>query len=124
MAAESRIIYHIAHRQGWEHARQVGHYQVDTLATEGFIHCSTREQVIRTADRFYRGQSDLVLLCIDTGRVEAEIRYEALVGSEEFPHIYDSLQTDAVSRVMAFEPDEDGFFRMPSEKNIESGPGE
>lgn len=112
MVEESVLIYHITYHQAWKQALQIGSYQGDTLATEGFIHCSTREQVIQTADRYYRGQSDLVLLCIEPGRVEAEIRYEALVGSEEFPHIYGPLDVAAVRQVAALDPDGDGFFSM------------
>jgi uncharacterized protein (DUF952 family) len=114
MAEESVAIYHITHRQAWDQARQLGSYHGDTLATEGFIHCSTREQVIRTADLYYRGQSDLVLLCIDPARVKTEIRYETSMGGEEFPHIYGPLAITAVRQIVPLVPDQDGFFSMPS----------
>ena len=113
MAEEKVFIYHITHRQAWEQARQLGCYHGDTLATEGFIHCSTRDQVGRTADRYFRGQSDLVLLCIDPGRVDAEIRYETSAGGEEFPHIYGLLNTTAVQQVVELVSNQDDSFSIP-----------
>src|SRR5215212_4327082 len=108
-------IFHITERGEWERAEPAGVYRTPSLASEGFIHCSTGEQVIRTADRLFHGQAGLVLLEIDTRRVEAEIRYENCEGGqEEFPHVYGALNPDAVVRVLAFEPGEDGSFAMPS----------
>lgn len=108
-------IFHITERVEWERARREGSYRAPSLASEGFIHCSRSDQVIRTADRLFRGQTGLVLLEIDPGRVGAEIRHENCEGGQElFPHIYGALDSDAVVRVLAFEPGEDGSFAMPS----------
>lgn len=108
-------IFHITKRDQWERAKREGSYKTESLTSEGFIHCSTSEQVVRTANRLFRGQIGLVLLEIDTGRVKAEIKYENCEGGEEaFPHIYGALDPDAVVRVMTFEPGEEGSFVMPS----------
>ena len=104
-------IFHITKRDDWDRAKQAGTYQAPSLASEGFIHCSTSDQVIRTANRLFQGQTGLVLLEIDTDRVGAEIKYENCEGGQEaFPHIYGPLNPASVVRVMAFEPDEDGRF--------------
>ena len=76
------VIYHIATRADWAAAKAAGAYTADSLASEGFIHCSTAGQVIATANRIFRGQRDLVLLDIDSARVEPEIRYENLEGGD------------------------------------------
>lgn len=108
-------IFHITKREEWERAQLEGLYQTPTFASEGFIHCSRSEQVIRIANGLFRGQTGLVLLEIDTRRVRAEIRYENCEGGQEpFPHIYGALNLDSVVRVSAFEPGEDGSFAMPS----------
>jgi uncharacterized protein (DUF952 family) len=107
-------IFHITKREEWDRAKREGIYQTPSLASEGFIHCSTSDQVIRTANRLFRGQLGLVLLEIDTGRVSAAIKYENCEGGEEdFPHIYGRLDPGSVVRVLAFEPGEDGSFVMP-----------
>lgn len=108
------VIFHITTREVWEGATPVGSYRPEGFAAEGFIHCSTREQVVRVADARFRGQSGLVLLCIDTERVAAEIVYENLEGGRElFPHIYGELSAGAVVEVLEFEPGADGRFSFP-----------
>lgn len=108
-------IFHITKRDEWERAKLEGSYRSPTLASEGFIHCSRGDQVIRVADRLFRGQTGLVLLEIDTRQVRAEIRHENCEGGQEaFPHIYGALDPGSVVRVLAFEPGEDGSFAMPS----------
>ena len=89
-------------------------YRGDTLATEGFIHCSTPAQVLLPANALFRGQTGLVLLCIDPARLDAEIRHEsAAPGGERFPHLYGPLNTDAVVEVFPFLAREDGTFLLP-----------
>ena len=108
-------IFHLTKRSEWERAKLEGVYRTPTLASEGFIHCSLSDQVIRVANRLFRGQMGLALLEIDTRQVRAEIRYENCEGGQEaFPHIYGAINLDSVVRVVAFEPREDGSFAMPS----------
>ncbi len=108
------MIFHIATRDAWDDAARAGSYRADTLATEGFIHCSSAEQVAEVANVRFRGREDLVLLWIDPERVRAEIRYEdASDGSGTFPHIYGPLDIDAVARVTEFR-ESDGAFKPPA----------
>jgi uncharacterized protein (DUF952 family) len=93
-------IYHITRAPVWHDALQAGVYEGDTLESEGFIHCSTREQVMRIANGIFRDADMLVLLFIDESRVRPDIRYENLEGgTEDFPHIYGPLNIDAVKDV-------------------------
>jgi uncharacterized protein (DUF952 family) len=107
------IILHITRREEWEKAKIAGLYRGDTLDSEGFIHCSTPMQVIKVANFRFRNQRDLVLLCIDSQKVEAEIRYEGV--EDLFPHVYGALNVDAVLKVVEFVCGEDGFFELPLE---------
>ena len=108
-------IFHITKSEEWEKAKRDGRYEAPSLASEGFIHCSTSDQVVRTANRLFRGESGLVLLEIDTDQVGAEIKYENCEGGQEnFPHIYGPLDPRSVVRVLEFKPGEDGTFVMPS----------
>ena len=113
------IIFHIARRDAFakRHEQSVdGSYRPDMFSKEGFTHCSTREQVTKVADIRFRGQTGMVLLCIDTDKVTAEIRYENLEGGQElFPHIYGEIENDAVVQVAEFEPGVDGYFGLPAE---------
>ncbi len=108
------IILHITRKESWEQARAAGAYRGDTLASEGFIHCSPPEQIVAVANRFYRGQTGLALLVIDRARVQAPVRDENLEGGETlFPHIYGPLNLDAVVDVVDFPPRADGGFSAP-----------
>ncbi len=108
------IIHHITTRADWDAACAAGAYTADSLASEGFIHCSTAAQVVATANRLFRGRRDLVLLCIDSMRAGAEIRYENLEGGRDlFPHLYGALPLAAVAAVHDFPPRADGLFEPP-----------
>jgi uncharacterized protein (DUF952 family) len=114
------VIFHILKRSEWEAALSRGRYAAASLRVEGFIHCSTLAQVVDTANRFYRGQAGLVVLCIDEARLRAELKYEAPksahgeAAGEVFPHFYGELNVDAVVRVVELPCEVDGSFRLPS----------
>lgn len=109
------LILHITPLLQWESAQTADIYQAESLATEGFIHCSTPTQVVPVAQLFFPAQTGLVLLCIDSSRVQADIRYESAGGNEHFPHIYGPLNLDAVQQVLPFNPDSQGQFHLPAE---------
>ncbi len=105
------IIHHITTRADWETARAVGRYRGDTLETEGFIHCSTREQVAGVAESRFAHRTGLVLLCIDEALVSVPIRYENLEGGDTpYPHLYGPLDLAAVVSVLDYAPGDDGRF--------------
>jgi uncharacterized protein (DUF952 family) len=110
-AGAMALIYHLAAAADWERAREEGEYRLSTLGMTleevGFIHCSRAGQVAGVAERYYRGQTGLVLLEIDEDLVGPEVRYETAPGTEErFPHIYGPLNTTAVVTAQPFTPPE------------------
>lgn len=109
------MIYHILVSYEWEQAKDCGFYQPISLDWEGFIHFSTLEQVIGTANRFYRGQTDLLLLEVDETKLSGELRYEASADSvsDLFPHYYGELPVAAALHAWAFPPNKDGRFSLP-----------
>jgi uncharacterized protein (DUF952 family) len=119
----SEVILHIIPAYAWEHARQYADYRGDTLEAEGFIHFSTPDQIVATANRRFRGHTGLLLLVVDPARLAHELRYEApFEGTsadgddyrdQRFPHLYGPLNLDAVIDVLPFEPDADGLFHLP-----------
>lgn len=107
-------ILHCSTRAAWDAAVAQGAYAAESLASEGFIHCSTPAQILAVADARFRGQGGLVLLCIDADRLDSEVRYENLEGGTVlFPHVYGPVNLDAVLKVVAFSPEADGSFRLP-----------
>ncbi len=108
-------IFHIVPARDWEQAAEP--YAPASLETDGFIHCSAGEQVPRVAAALFAGRSDLLLVEIDPGRLEAPVRWEDCYGTgEEFPHIYGPLTRDAVIDTRPYRPDERGQFPDPAER--------
>lgn len=107
------LLLHITSRAQWDRARFSGVYRSESLDTEGFIHCSTAEQVAGVANRVFAGRDDLVLLCIELARVQAPVQFDAIETGERYPHIYGPLNTDAVTRTVPFPPGPDGRFALP-----------
>jgi uncharacterized protein (DUF952 family) len=122
------IILHITYRKTWEESVSSGYYRTSSLNAEGFIHCSTIEQTVDTANRYFRNQSGLVLLCIDEKMVEPEIKYEppsdASVHDSRvtalFPHIYGPLNVTAVVNIVEFTSNVDDTFVLPAEVSRQS----
>jgi uncharacterized protein (DUF952 family) len=110
-----KTIFHITPRKDWEKAKTAGFYQAESLETEGFIHCSTSAQIVKVANNFFKNQTDLLLLFIDSDKVKPEIIYDFVTVNETFPHIYGALNNDAVFKVINFEAAENGLFELPSE---------
>lgn len=112
------MILHITTRTAWETAvaGPETEYRAESLDNEGFIHCSTVAQVLGPANDFYKGQTGLVLLCIDPTQVAVPIVYEDCYETGQiFPHIYGPLPVTAVTQVLPFPPNPDGSFSLPPE---------
>jgi uncharacterized protein (DUF952 family) len=107
-------ILHITRRAEWAAAKNLGAYRGNTLDSEGFIHCSMLKQVVGSANRFFQGQQDLVILVIDEGLVQPEIKYEG-DADNLFPHIYGALNVEAVVRSIDLDAGADGIFNLPPE---------
>jgi uncharacterized protein (DUF952 family) len=112
-------IFHIAERAQWETAQAEGAYWHPSLETEGFIHCSTAEQVVWVANTFFRGQSGLVLLELDPEAL-ATLQFDPVEGVGVFPHVYGTIDLKAIVQVFEFEPNQDGEFALPSEVSSET----
>ena len=108
-------IFHIAPKDKWLKSRSRGQYPEQSLQSEGFIHCSTAEQVVATANRHYKGQDGLVLLGIDTSVIASVIAYEKSGDNgEDYPHIFGPINHDAVKEVIDFPASGNGTFLLPT----------
>ena len=117
------MILHITSRTEWSNAQTRDEYIAPSLQTEGFIHCSTGQQVLHVANAFYRGKTDLVLLVINETKLKPELKWEAPSGppapgiseSDSFPHIFGPINLDAVASVVNFRADPaSGTFSLPT----------
>jgi len=113
------MIYHITTPVEWTMAQERGSYVAPSLDNEGFIHCSTLEQVIPVANAFYRHEDKLILLCIDTDKLKAPLKWEAPAhpdgeppanaDDQQFPHIYGEINLDAVVNLVTIATNDTEF---------------
>jgi uncharacterized protein (DUF952 family) len=115
--AAHRHVFHITERGAFAVALESGAYEAESLQAVGFIHCSTRSQILLSAARFYGGRSGLVLLCIDAECIAALLRYETADG-EAFPHCYGPIPLEAIPAVIDFPCRPDGSFELPQELGL------
>jgi len=107
------MILHICRKTSWKQAQKAGAYRGDTLESEGFIHCSTPEQVVEVANSLFKGMKDLILLVIDESKVVSKIRFEDAGNGTLYPHVYGPLNLDAVTATADFLPAPNGNFILP-----------
>lgn len=110
------MILHIASRAEWERARADGELRADSLATQGFTHCSDYGTVHLPANAIYPGRTDLLLLVVDPDQVP--VRWEPgdppVPGGPWFPHVYGPIPVAAVLAAHEFPPEPDGTFVLPA----------
>ena len=112
-------IYHITSAAEWYDAQNVGEYIPSSFAKEQFIHCSYSHQLLTVAHRFYCGQSGLVILVIESSKINSSLIEENLEGGTElYPHLYGVLPIQAVARAISFPCNADGSFDLPEELNV------
>lgn len=96
----SNIIYHVTTQEEWTIAQEKGYYEAPSLALEGFIHCSTANQVAGVLERYFSGKTNLIKLVINTNQLKHPLKFELAPSvNEEFPHIFGVLNLDAVTEV-------------------------
>lgn len=117
------VLLHITTPPIWRVALAAGSLVTPSLVvpptgTKGFIHLSRPDQVALPANRIYAGRDDLLLLVIDTARLDADVRWEPGApidpDSARFPHLYGPLPVAAVTSVVPWGPGPDGRFVAPT----------
>ena len=123
------IIYKLMTRVEWEAAQADGAYRgSEHDMRDGFIHFSTATQLPGTAQKYFSGVSNLMLLAVDVnalgepsypeGKGEAEplaLRWEPSRGGDLFPHLYSELPVSAVVRATPVALDQNGAPLLPND---------
>ena len=95
---DNPIIYKLILSAEWETSKKEGIYKGSALdQADGYMHCSTSDQIQGTLDKFFTGQTDVVLLTIDINKIKPHLKWEKSPRSGRiFPHIYGPLPINAV----------------------------
>jgi uncharacterized protein (DUF952 family) len=107
-------IYKILSASEWRDAERAGAFSGSAVdRRDGFIHFSTAEQVIATAQKHFAGQRDLVLVSVDAAALGDRLRWEPSRGGALFPHLYGAMEHGAVLRVEPLPLDAQGRHVFP-----------
>ncbi len=93
------MIYHVTPAYEWNGQQESDYFTPAAFALEGFIHCCTHEQLTGVLDRYYKGQTNLLLLKIDEQALEFQLKFEKSTNDELFPHLYGAINMDAIVSV-------------------------
>ncbi len=98
----AELVYKICPRAAWQAAEAQGVYSGSADdRRDGFIHFSTASQLAGTAEKYFAGQTDLVLVAVVASALGPSLRYEPSRGGMSFPHLYGTLPLSAVRSVAA-----------------------
>lgn len=113
MSAQPAVVFHMLPKAAWDALPAGSSYRADTLASEGFVHCTAEPLMLVTvANRFYRElPGEWVILAVDLQKVGAEVRWEAADG-HLFPHIYGPIEQRTVVCVLPFPRRQDGTYYL------------
>ena len=113
------MLYHITSQSEWETAQTQGEYLPQGFSKLGFIHCSYSHQILTVAHRFYKGQNGLVILVVESSRINSSLVEENLEGGTElYPHLYCPLPINSVVQAVAFPCNTEGSFKLPEELKL------
>lgn len=96
-------IFHLTTSVQWDAARVSGTLAPPSLASEGFVHCSTLEQLAGTIERHFAGVDELLLLRLDEAEVRGDLRWEESRPGERFPHLYRAIALADVVEIVPWE---------------------
>tara|TARA_R110000787_G_scaffold9675_7_gene33544 strand:- start:1846 stop:2193 length:348 start_codon:yes stop_codon:yes gene_type:complete len=80
---------------------------------DGFIHFSTRDQAIETAQKHFSGQENLLLVAVDASALGEKLVFETSRGGALFPHLYADMPLSAVKWVKPLPLGPDGAHEFP-----------
>ncbi len=93
------LIYHIVLPEVWENFKDQEFYEAKSLATEGFIHCSYRNQIDEVLERYYKDAGKVLILNINPHLLTSELISELSTNSEYYPHIYGKINKTAITEI-------------------------
>jgi uncharacterized protein (DUF952 family) len=90
-------IYKICGRLEWRAAEAAGQFRGSAVDLhDGFIHFSDASQLAETVAKHFAGQTDLMLIAVDSAALGPALRWERSRNDALFPHLYGSLPLTAV----------------------------
>ncbi|MES5955391.1 DUF952 domain-containing protein [Bacillus fungorum] len=106
------MITKVITKRNWEIAKVNREINEASLKEEGFIHCSSLEQALNVAAKYFIHEEDVLLLTIDPFLIKAKIKYELASNGQEYPHVYGVINIESIVNATPFIK-EKGEFILP-----------
>ena len=111
------MIYHIAEKNEWLACANKSEYLPGRYDNDKFIHCSDSHQIESVLNCMFKGKNNLVLLKIDPTKLTAQTIYESPQGAnEKFPHIYGTINKNAIIKVFELKCNKNGKFKITKQQ--------
>ena len=108
-----KFVYKICTKVEWSEFKKKGQYTGSKKDLEdGYIHFSEEDQVQGTLKKFYSNQKDLILLKVNTLKLE-HLLWEQASDGNMFPHLYSPLNLSNVTDEFEILLQDDGSHKLP-----------
>lgn len=97
---DTEPVFHITTPDAWADAQAAGALSPPSLAAEGFVHCSTADQLDGTLARHFASAEELLLLRLRRDLLEPELRWEEASHGGSYPHLYRPIALNEVAEVL------------------------
>ena len=102
-------LYHILSSNDWS-GKSEEDYLPPSFDKEGFIHLSTKQQLLDTANRHFRQERSLRVLEVNPKGLENNLVFEQIGEAiEAYPHLYQSLPQKNIVQCFELENSPGGF---------------
>ena len=109
-----KFIYKICSKSDLQEAKNKGQFVGSKKdLDDGYIHFSGEEQVVETLKKYYLNQKDLILMKVETLKLDHLIWEQASDGNM-FPHLYSPLELSNVINEFEISLREDGSHVLPN----------
>ena len=106
-------IFKIVEKDEWNKSKEKGIYSGSSMdINDGYIHFSEKEQIQETLEKHYPKQENLILLKVQTLKLEHLLWEQASNGSM-YPHLYSELDVNNVTEEYELSLDENGTHQLP-----------
>ena len=108
------LIFKICPRDMWDAALAAGAFTGAPIdLADGYIHFSTGDQAVETAQKHFSGIDGLVLVAVEAETLGADLKWEESRGGALFPHLYADLDPGAALWVRPLPLGADGGHVFP-----------
>ena len=109
-----KFVYKICTKHEWQEIKDKGQLTGSKKdLDDGYIHFSGEDQVKGTLKKFYLHQKNLILLKVDTLKLD-HLLWEQASDGNMFPHLYSSLDISNVVDEFEITLNNDGTHNLPT----------